>query len=100
MPTQQLKARAQDIYKSRDVGIVDVLFLADSFDELVTQLDMMNRLGNSDVDTVKSIAAYRRDIKDRRVKLEADKKAGDQAGRRARRAEERDPGAARPGSRT
>jgi len=71
----QLKVRAENIYKSRDVGIVDVLFQADSFDELVTQLDMMNRIGNSDVDTVKAIAAYRRDIKDRRVELEADKKA-------------------------
>jgi len=69
---KQLKVRAENIYKSRDVGIVDVLFGADTFDELVTQLDMMNRLGNSDVDTVKAIAAYRRDIKDRRLKLEAD----------------------------
>jgi len=71
----QLKTRAENIYKSRDVGIVDVLFSANSFDELITQLDMMERLGNSDVDTVKAIAAYRRDIKDRRVKLDADKKA-------------------------
>jgi len=71
----QLKARALDLYKSRDVGILDVLFQANSFDELVTQLDMMNRLGNSDVDTVKAIAAYKRDVKDRRIKLEADKKA-------------------------
>jgi len=72
---KQLKVRAENIYKSRDVGIVDVLFQADSFDELITQLDMMSRIGNSDVDTVKAIAAYRRDIKDRRVELEADKKA-------------------------
>jgi cell wall-associated NlpC family hydrolase len=71
----QLQSRAQDIYKSRDVGVVDVLFSSNSFDELITQLDMMERLGNSDVDTVRSIAAYRSDIKDRRVRLEADKKA-------------------------
>jgi cell wall-associated NlpC family hydrolase len=71
----QLKVRAENIYKSRDIDIVDVLFQAESFDELVTQLDMMNRIGNSDVDTVKAIAAYRRDIKDRRLKLDADKKA-------------------------
>jgi peptidoglycan hydrolase CwlO-like protein len=71
---KQLKARARNIYKARDVGVVDVLFAADSFDELITQLDMMNRLGNSDVDTVKAIAKYRRNIKDRRVRLRADKK--------------------------
>jgi cell wall-associated NlpC family hydrolase len=75
LANKQLKMRAKNIYKSRDVGIVDVLFQADSFDELITQLDMMNRIGNSDVDMVKSIAAYRRDIRDRRVQLEADKKA-------------------------
>ncbi len=72
---RQLQSRAESIYKTRDVGIVDVLFASTSFDELVTQLDLMERLGNSDVDTVKSIAAYKRDIKDRKVKLEADKKA-------------------------
>jgi cell wall-associated NlpC family hydrolase len=72
---EQLSARALDIYKTRDVGVVDVLFAASSFDDLVTQLDLMERLGNSDVDTVHSIRDYRREIKDRRVKLDADKKA-------------------------
>jgi cell wall-associated NlpC family hydrolase len=72
---QQLSARAENMYRARDVGVVDVLFAASSFDDLVTQLDLMERLGNSDVDTVKSISAYRRDIKDRRVKLNADRKA-------------------------
>jgi cell wall-associated NlpC family hydrolase len=75
LATQQLKARAQDIYKSRDVGILDVMLSSASFDDLVTQLNMMERLGNSDVDTVRSISAYRRNIKNRRVKLEVDKKA-------------------------
>ena len=72
---QQLSARADDMYRARDVGVVDVLMSANSFDDLVTQLDVMQRLGNSDVDTVKSIAAYQQDIKDRRVKLDTDKKA-------------------------
>ncbi len=72
---EQLSARAEDMYRARDVGVVDVLFEANSFDDLVTQLNLMERLGNSDVDTVKSIAAYQQDITDRRVKLDADKKA-------------------------
>jgi cell wall-associated NlpC family hydrolase len=72
---QQLSARAENMYRTQDVGVVDVLFAASSFDDLVTQLNLMERLGNSDVDTVKSIAAYQQDIKDRRVKLDADKKA-------------------------
>ncbi len=72
---QQLSARAENMYRSHDVSVVDVLFAASSFDDLVTQLSLMERLGNSDVDTVRSIAAYSQDIKDRRVKLDADKKA-------------------------
>jgi cell wall-associated NlpC family hydrolase len=71
---EQLMVRAESIYKARDVGVVDVIFQADSFDELITQMDMMERLGNSDVDTVHAIAAYKRDIKDRRIKLEVDEK--------------------------
>jgi peptidoglycan DL-endopeptidase CwlO len=72
---KQLSARANDMYRARDVGVVDVLFAANSFDDLVTQLNLMQRLGNSDVDVVRSIAAYQQDIRDRRVKLDADKKA-------------------------
>ncbi len=68
----QLMLRAQSIYKSRDVSVIDAIFQADSFDELITQMDMMERLGNSDVDTVHAIAAYKRDIKDRRIRLKAD----------------------------
>lgn len=74
---QHLLTRAENMYRTLDVGALDVLFAAKSFDELITQLDMMERLGNSDVDTIKSIAAYRQDIRDRRVKLAADKKAAD-----------------------
>jgi cell wall-associated NlpC family hydrolase len=73
--TQQLLRRAENIYKARDVGVIDVIFEADSFDELISQMDMMERLGNSDVDTVHAIAAYKRDIKDRRIRLEADEKS-------------------------
>ena len=86
---QQLMQRAQNIYKSRDVGVVDVIFEADSFDELISQLDMMERLGNSDVDTVHAITAYKRDIKDRRLTLEADQKAAAKLVDDARATEER-----------
>jgi len=71
----QLESRAVSMYKSRDVGFVDVFFSTSSFDELVTQLDLMERLGKSDVDTMKSIASYKADVNDRRLKLEADKEA-------------------------
>jgi len=72
---RQLTARAENMYRSRDVSVVDVLFAASSFDDLVTQRSLMERLGNSDVDTVHAIAAYKREIKDRRLRLKADEKA-------------------------
>ena len=70
----QLVQRARNLYKARDVDVVDIIFEADDFDEFISQMDMMERLGNSDVDTVHAIAAYKREIKDRRVRLDADEK--------------------------
>jgi cell wall-associated NlpC family hydrolase len=70
----QLVQRARNMYKSRDVDVIDIVFQASDFDEFISQLDMMERLGNSDVDTVHAIAAYKREIKDRRVRLVADEK--------------------------
>lgn len=72
---RQLKARAQDIYKARDVSVIDVLFSSGSFNDMITELNMMQRLSISDVDTVHVIAAYRRNIKDRRLQLDLNKKA-------------------------
>ena len=74
---RQLEQRAINLYKSRDAGVIDWLFSATSFDELVTQMDLMSRIGNSDVDTVHSVARYKRNIKDRRVKLKADRRQAD-----------------------
>jgi peptidoglycan DL-endopeptidase CwlO len=70
----QLVQRARNMYKSRDVDVIDIVFEANDFDEFISELDMMQRLGNSDVDTVHAIAAYKREIKDRRVRLNADEK--------------------------
>ena len=71
---RQLAARAQSIYKAPETGFVDVVFAARTFDDLVAQFDLMQRLGNSDVDLVRSVTAYEREIKDRRVALRADMK--------------------------
>jgi cell wall-associated NlpC family hydrolase len=72
---RQLEGRAQSIYKAPETGFVDVFFSARSFDDLVAQFDLMQRLGNSDVDLVVSISVYEQDIKDRRLALRADETA-------------------------
>jgi cell wall-associated NlpC family hydrolase len=74
LANQQLTARARDLYKAPPAGIVDAVFSARSFDDLVAQFDLMQRVGNSDVDTVKAVEAYQQDIKDRRIALRADAK--------------------------
>jgi peptidoglycan hydrolase CwlO-like protein len=74
---RHLEQRAVNIYKSRDAGVLDWIFRATSFDDLVTQMDLMTRLGNSDVDTIHSIEKYKRDIRDRRIRLKADRRQAD-----------------------
>ncbi len=71
----QLAGRAASMYKTPDTALTDVVFAARSFDDLVSQIDLMQRVGNSDVDLVKSVTAYEREIKDRRIELKADEKS-------------------------
>jgi cell wall-associated NlpC family hydrolase len=68
-----LTTRARQVYKADAAGIVDVLFASHTFDELLTQLDMMQRMAESDADTVRAADAYRREIADRRIALEEDR---------------------------
>src|SRR5665811_573664 len=72
---EQLQTRAREIYMAQDVGIIDVIFSSRSFDDLVTQLDMMKRLGDSDAAAAAAADSYRQEINDRRLALESDKKA-------------------------
>ncbi len=70
-----LKKRLVLLYKEQQVQLLDVLLSTSSFDALVTQLDTMKQLNAGDVATVKTIKKLRQEIKDRGVKLDADKKA-------------------------
>jgi peptidoglycan DL-endopeptidase CwlO len=72
-----LQRRARQIYMAPDVGIIDVILSSRSFDELVTQLDMMKRLGDSDAAVAAAAGSYRQEVNDRRLALESDKKAAE-----------------------
>ena len=69
-----LTSRARQVYKANDTSILDVVFASHNFDDLLTQLDVMQRMTANDADMVHEAAAYRQDIKDKRVALEADRK--------------------------
>ncbi len=72
---RQLMTRAVDVYKARDTGVLDMVLASSSFEELASQYDLMQRLGRSDLDLVRSLTAYRTDIRDRRIALAADERA-------------------------
>jgi cell wall-associated NlpC family hydrolase len=70
-----LTARAVQVYKAEDGGILDVVFASRTFEDLLTQLDVMQRMAESDAQTARAAKAYRQEIADRRVALEEDRKA-------------------------
>jgi cell wall-associated NlpC family hydrolase len=70
-----LTSRARQVYKANDTSILDVVFSSRTFDDLLTQIDVMQRMTDSDADMVHEAAVYRRDIRERRIALEADRKS-------------------------
>jgi peptidoglycan DL-endopeptidase CwlO len=70
-----LTSRARQVYKANDTSIIDVIFASHTFDDLLTQLDVMQRMTANDADMVHEAAAYRQDIKDKRIALESDRKS-------------------------
>lgn len=72
---RNLNARVVALYKERTVDILDVVFSAGSFEEITSQLDLMERLGQHDTDIIESVETYTQQVKDKRVKLVADRKA-------------------------
>ena len=70
-----LTSRARQVYKANDTSILDVIFASHNFDDLLTQLDVMQRMTANDADMVHEAAAYRQEVKDKRVALEADRKS-------------------------
>jgi len=70
-----LTSRARQVYKADDAGILDVVFASRTFEDLLTQIDMMQRMTESDARTARAARAYRQEISDRRVALEEDRKS-------------------------
>ena len=70
-----LTSRARQVYKAEDAGILDVVFASRTVEDLLTQLDVMQRMAESDAQTARVAKAYRQEVADRRLALEEDRKA-------------------------
>lgn len=73
-----LALRAEAIYKQGTVDILDVVLATRNFDELVSSLDLMQRLSQNDSTIVDSVEKLKKEIKQRRVALLADQKKAKQ----------------------
>jgi cell wall-associated NlpC family hydrolase len=83
-----LRHRVVALYKERPVDVLDVILQTKSFDEMLTQLDLMQKLGAADAKVVDSIGTWEGDIQQRRAELDkqratAAKLVQDVAGKRA-----------------
>ncbi len=72
---QSLQQTVVASYKSRQVNVLDVLLSTQNFDQLLTQLDDMQRFNMQGVDIVTSIQAAKQRIINLRLSLTADKVA-------------------------
>jgi len=75
LANRHLTSRARQVYKTADAGILDVVFTSRSFEDLLTQLDVMRRMAESDARAARVARAYRREVADRRLALQEDRKA-------------------------
>jgi cell wall-associated NlpC family hydrolase len=65
-----LRHRVVALYKERPVDVLDVILQTKSFDEMLTQLDLLQKLGTSDARVVDSIDTWEGDIQRRGVELD------------------------------
>ena len=66
-----LNVRLRTMYKNGTVGFVDVLLSSESFDELVSNIDMVRRIYSSDKDLVKELQKEYKQIEKARDDLQA-----------------------------
>ena len=66
-----LSRRLVSIYKSGDLGTLDLLLGASSFSDLVTRLDQLKRISERDAELIDQIEAYKTQEADLKTKLDA-----------------------------
>ena len=75
MAKRMLAERVVNMYKQRPVDMLDVIVASKSFDSLVDQINLLNRLGSNDASLVASISRYQDAILKAQKGLAVDQKA-------------------------
>ena len=69
-----IAARLRALYIEGDTAdAVEVILGAESLDDLLNRIDMVQRVGEQDADVVKKVAKFRREVRERRARLTADR---------------------------
>ena len=71
----QLGERLSQIYKTGDIGLLDVLMNADDLTEVSTQLDYVRLISQADDHTVEEVRALTSDVEGYAARIEADRAA-------------------------
>jgi cell wall-associated NlpC family hydrolase len=69
---ERLNERVRNIYQNGRVGLLDALFGAESFNDLVNRFHLLTRVGEQDSDILEQIESYRDDVAARKVQLAED----------------------------
>lgn len=67
----RLEERAVAIYRGEDAGLLEVLFGATSFEDLIVRVDLLSRIGRYDAQLVTDAAAAKRRVEEIEASLEA-----------------------------
>ena len=67
----RLASRAADMYRSGGADYISVLLSADDFDEMLTRLEYIQRIGESDADTIAQVETLQAELQTKRTELES-----------------------------
>jgi len=68
----QLNERLINIYKSRNLTMLDVILSTSSFTDLISRIDQMQRLGKQDSELIHQVEGYEQKVADRKAELDAE----------------------------
>lgn len=72
--TERLNTRVESIYRNGQMSLLEALFTATSFTELVNRLDLVQRVSESDAEMLGQVMGYKDKVQDTKDQLAQDQK--------------------------